>query len=590
MIRLGLLSAVLASCGTLTQPNPPEPSELENTVQNGDEQIDLLALPSDGALSITSATASSSNSSTATPGKAHDNSLSSWWGANGTGSWIRFDLGSEKTIDAVSLAFYRGANRKATFDVELSRDGSNWTKVLSKVTSSGSTNNLERYNVTDQGARYIRVTNHGNTESSAIGLTEAVINGTGGSSGGATGSASVPNSGGRTYYVDCSNGSDSNSGTSTGSAWRSVGKVNNSWLNAGERLLFKRGCSWNGPLNLRWSGTSSARIIVDAYGSGSLPLIRNGNPGAVIVRGSHKIIANLRATADKPRSVDSGRCYGPIGWRIGFSFVSGSNNNTLQNAEAYGLTAGVHLEDGANNNKILRSRFTNNNVMSKNNDDGGDNDSGAWGVLVNGNDNEVAHNYFEGNTACSEDYGVEGASLELYYAKRNYFHHNTSINDTTFTELGGSSSNRSEYNRFEYNIYAPLNTNGRGEALVIRGWGSSWGANPGTVFNHNTVFNTNVGVFCGEGCGTDILTLRDNIIVTRSGATKDTVWTDGPINQSGNVFYQLDGQYKVTINGVKDSSRLGTSVWANPRLDDPWNRDFTLESGAPKSSAGAFPR
>ncbi|AFZ68843.1 discoidin domain-containing protein [Deinococcus peraridilitoris] len=569
------LTALLASCGSTTPPAP----EVAQTAP-----LIALALPAD-AHPIKGSTASSATSDSNASRYSWDDQLSTWWSASSLGSWVRYDLGSEKTIDSISLAFYRGANRKATFDVELSKDGSNWTKVLSKVTSSGSTTNLERYNVSDQSARYIRVTNYGNTENSAIAITEAVVHGVGSTSS----SGDTTTSTGRTYYVDCSNGSDSNSGTSTGSAWRSVGKVNNSWLNAGERLLLKRGCSWNGPLNLRWSGTSSARIIVDAYGSGDLPLIRNGNPGAVTISGSHKTIQNLRATADKPNSVDSGRCYGPIGWRIGFSFVSGSNNNTLQNAEAYGLTAGVHLEDGANNNKILRSRFTNNNVMSKNNDDGGDNDSGAWGVLVNGNDNEVAHNYFEGNTACSEDYGVEGASLELYYAKRNYFHHNTSINDTTFTELGGSSSNRSEYNRFEYNIYAPLNTNGRGEALVIRGWGSSWGANPGTVFNHNTVFNTNVGVFCGEGCGTDILTLRDNIIVTRSGATKDTVWTDGPINQSGNVFYQLDGQYKVTINGVKDSSRLGTSVWANPRLSDSWNRNFTLQSSAPMPTAGALP-
>src|SRR5215212_8471341 len=50
-----------------------------------------------------------------------------------------------------------------------------------------------------------------------------------------------------TYYVSPS-GSDSASGTSTASAWRSVSRVNSQSLHSGDRVLFKGGSSFSGGL------------------------------------------------------------------------------------------------------------------------------------------------------------------------------------------------------------------------------------------------------------------------------------------------------------------------------------------------------
>jgi hypothetical protein len=47
--------------------------------------------------------------------------------------------------------------------------------------------------------------------------------------------------GGGTYYVDFTGGLDSNNGTSTGTAWKTVAKVNASSFSAGDNVLFKRG-------------------------------------------------------------------------------------------------------------------------------------------------------------------------------------------------------------------------------------------------------------------------------------------------------------------------------------------------------------
>src|SRR3954470_10567957 len=50
-----------------------------------------------------------------------------------------------------------------------------------------------------------------------------------------------------TYYVSPS-GSDSASGTSTSAAWKTISRVNNQKLHAGDKVLFKGGSSFSGSL------------------------------------------------------------------------------------------------------------------------------------------------------------------------------------------------------------------------------------------------------------------------------------------------------------------------------------------------------
>ncbi|OJU16764.1 MAG: hypothetical protein BGN88_02070 [Clostridiales bacterium 43-6] len=79
-----------------------------------------------------------------------------------------------------------------------------------------------------------------------------------------------------TYYVDSISGNDSNNGTSVETPWKTLTKVNATTFVAGDSILFKRGCSWTGTLYPKGSGNSTARITLDAYGTGNLPII-NGN-------------------------------------------------------------------------------------------------------------------------------------------------------------------------------------------------------------------------------------------------------------------------------------------------------------------------
>jgi len=80
-----------------------------------------------------------------------------------------------------------------------------------------------------------------------------------------------------TYYVDATNGDDSNDGLSEANAWKTISKVNSSSFNAGDSILFKRGEVWREQLTVPSSGSSGNPITFGAYGSGADPIINGAD-------------------------------------------------------------------------------------------------------------------------------------------------------------------------------------------------------------------------------------------------------------------------------------------------------------------------
>ena len=78
---------------------------------------------------------------------------------------------------------------------------------------------------------------------------------------------------GATYYVDATGGNDSNVGTATNNAWKTISKVNASAFSAGDSILFKRGETWREPLVVSSSGLAGNPITFGAYGTGALPVL-----------------------------------------------------------------------------------------------------------------------------------------------------------------------------------------------------------------------------------------------------------------------------------------------------------------------------
>lgn len=91
-----------------------------------------------------------------------------------------------------------------------------------------------------------------------------------------------------TYYVDATNGSDSNTGTSQAAPWKTLAKVNATTFSQGDSILLRAGQQWIEQLNPKGSGVSGNPITIGAYGDGPRPYVdgRNvagGNSGGAAV-------------------------------------------------------------------------------------------------------------------------------------------------------------------------------------------------------------------------------------------------------------------------------------------------------------------
>ena len=80
-----------------------------------------------------------------------------------------------------------------------------------------------------------------------------------------------------TYYVDATNGNDSNIGTSQSASWKTIAKVNASNYQPNDFILFKRGEVWREQLNVSSSGSEGKPITFGAFGAGDMPRIIGSN-------------------------------------------------------------------------------------------------------------------------------------------------------------------------------------------------------------------------------------------------------------------------------------------------------------------------
>ena len=103
--------------------------------------------------------------------EAVDNDATTRWSNEGLGSWIRLDLGSQKTVCSVDISWFNGNQRVNTFEIAISNDGNTFTKIFSSK-SSGTTTAAEKYDVPDSQGRYVKITVTGNTQSDWVSINE----------------------------------------------------------------------------------------------------------------------------------------------------------------------------------------------------------------------------------------------------------------------------------------------------------------------------------------------------------------------------------------------------------------------------------
>lgn len=298
--------------------------------------------------------------------------------------------------------------------------------------------------------------------------------------------------GGTTYYVSPS-GNDSASGTSPSHALRTPGRVEGLNLQPGDKVLFQRGATFSGKLGVWRSGTAAKRITIGSYGSQRAPrprLTNNRNDFCVMVGASYVTVTDVHVT----------------GCRVGI--WSRGTENLITRVEATKNMHGIEIDAGSQRTRVLRNHLHHNDLMATNTP-GAFDDYGAVGVVVVGDNTEVAFNRIHDNWAPSADFGTDGSAVEIYGGIGTVVHHNVARNNRTFTELGNS---RSANTTYAYNV--ATSTLKDSEFLITRGSKDYFGPVRGTVAVNNTVKLTGSnsrGFLCYAGCTKDLFAMYNNI-------------------------------------------------------------------------------
>ncbi len=319
-------------------------------------------------------------------------------------------------------------------------------------------------------------------------------------------------------YIDCDDGDDGAAGTGSTTAWRSLTKARG--LPTGTDVVLAGTCSGQ-QLVVDWAGTSTDPVVITGRGTGDARpvLTANGNQVA-----SNAIIQVTRPHVEIWDVIVDGQPVevrtSPTACHVGaapstyeFGYLRGisieADNTLVARVEVSGTYSGVYIDDRAASNVVAHSILRDNQIMTTGS--GGDDDAGAMGALIRGDDNEVAWNYFSGNRACSPDYGIDGSSVEIFNGSGNHIHNNMSHRDHIFTELGegggNSANNTFDYNTWGSDVSLPVAVIGgrtkqlHDSFLVTRWGGEAFGRIDDTTARNNLVYalgQPGDGIVCGQ--------------------------------------------------------------------------------------------
>jgi hypothetical protein len=302
----------------------------------------------------------------------------------------------------------------------------------------------------------------------------------------------------------------------------------------GSTLALQRGCtSYWGTLQI-----AASHVTVTAYGTGNNPVLTLRKNGAAIdISGSDNTIENL-SLAGSPSGnwwCDGKRT--PAGHVDGIDIEASANDNTVTGISATGFYAGVFVMADSAGNVIENSTFTNNNMLNTNDALGS---SGAFGVLLWGDNNSVTGNTISGSQACSIAYGSDGSAVEVYGGSNNLISSNHASSDNAFTELGSYSGSTATTNTYRGNVVSDGLASGGLTFLITRGSADQDGPVYHTIVTNNTVNLTKPGdqgviSYAWQPSDGTLLTLSGNYL--NVGPANQVLYEDGGyVNAGGNTF------------------------------------------------------
>jgi hypothetical protein len=164
-IRFKKLSVREIKEGSIFEPPPPGPGP-PPPASPGEDPWQRLIYPSDSIIA--------SSDTGHVPANVNDQNPTTMWIANLLPGWIKIDMLERRTVGYVKIAWNRGNERTMGFNIEVSEDNAAFNQVFSG-SSSGTTDQLERYDFTDINARFVRINVISNSQKMLVAITEIEV-------------------------------------------------------------------------------------------------------------------------------------------------------------------------------------------------------------------------------------------------------------------------------------------------------------------------------------------------------------------------------------------------------------------------------
>jgi len=393
---------------------------------------------------------------------------------------------------------------------------------------------------------------------------------------------------GTTFYIDCDNGQDSNSGTSTSTTWKTLDNIRERTLQPGDTFRFKRGCTfdmgygWGSVsqdqgLMVEQSGTNSAPITFTDYGSGNPVIFTNSYSGHIWVRAfyinaSYIIIENFKFD-----DVNEDAIY----------FHTNTQNNIVRNVEVTNSGRGVNIK--GSHHLVTNSYFHDLRMVL--NDPNPNDDYGELPIVLSGDNNEISYNRFINNIDQSDDYVTEGGAIDFYTnnntsnsISNNNIHHNITQDSNGFIEIFTSNNAVIANNIIAHNISI---NNARFLTIHLSGGGRSQVSN--LQVHHNTIYENPA---------------EYNFLDLRSPWVIHSFWNTAPNNNTmieKNNIYHIKGFNKFTnFTGYTHTNNLyfltdteqnltldPTDISSDPAFVNVSSKNLRLQAGSPAIDKGA---
>jgi hypothetical protein len=400
------------------------------------------------------------------------------------------------------------------------------------------------------------------------------------------------------YYVDPSSISVIADGT-LANPWKTIEDVNNgtTLLNPGDMVLFRRGETFSGKLNILRSGTFDNPIVYGNYGLGKLPEFDTPFSDIINIKNSEYVVIDGIKITDKSIDKKDHSMLANISYAIN---IDNSPNCTVKNCDISLVGIGISVNKGSDYTTITRNymynlRMVRNTPTSINADD----DFGANPMVIGSSNNIITYNRFEDCWALSYDYGYDGGAIEFFgdYMNNNKILYNSAINCNGFIEIGSNNKGVANDNIIGYNKiincgYLGVYHNGPTFTVSI---------NNLQYFNNNVIetiqhFTQPTVLFWMEDIGTQgMIVLKNNIFWLSSGIDFATKKFDlGQLIHSNNIYRMSSGSLGITLGSneiLNDSINLFSNTSGSPSewdyalvrgciaidngIDVGFNQDFT---------------